>query len=150
MLTSVLASANPASIVSLNGHYNQYELESADGTSRTPRQATSANLAARILFTMGCHGGLNIADTLPGGNPTSRPGKYLDWPELYAKDQAAMYIGNTGFGYGDTASVALSERLLALFAKNLHSDSGSVGEQWADALRSTSPRPAPTTSTTRR
>ena len=61
--------------------------------------------------------------------------KYLDWPELYARDQAAMYIANTGFGYGDTASVALSERLLALFAKNLHSDSGSVGEEWVNALQ---------------
>ena len=46
-----------------------------------------------------------------------------------------MYIANTGFGYGDTASVALSERLLALFAKNLHSDSGSVGEEWVNALQ---------------
>ena len=61
--------------------------------------------------------------------------KYLDWPELYARDQAAMYIANTGYGYGDSASVALSERLLALFAKNLHSDAGSVGEEWVDALQ---------------
>ena len=35
-----------------------------------------------------------------------------------------MYIANTGFGYGDSASVALSERLMSLFAKNLHSDPG--------------------------
>ena len=46
-----------------------------------------------------------------------------------------MYIANTGFGYGDTDSVALSERLMALFAKNLHSDPGSVGEQWASTLQ---------------
>jgi hypothetical protein len=46
-----------------------------------------------------------------------------------------MYIANTGYGYGDSDSVALSERLLSLFAKNLHSDSGSVGEEWVDALQ---------------
>ena len=56
---------------------------------------------------MGCHGGLNVADTLGGSG-----GTYLDWPQLYARTRSAMYIANTGFGYGDSASVALSERLL--------------------------------------
>jgi hypothetical protein len=115
--------------LSLDAHYNQYELEAAAGDLANSGNASAA-LAARILFTMGCHGGLNIADTLGGTT-----GKYLDWPELYAQKQAAMYIANTGYGYGDTASVALSERLLALFAKNLHSDSGSVGEEWVNALQ---------------
>jgi hypothetical protein len=131
VLTNALQSANPPSIVSIDGHYNHYELESASGDLANTAQA-SGNIAARILFTMGCHGGLNVADTLPGGSAT---GKYLDWPELYAQKQAAMYIANTGYGYGDSASVALSERLLSLFAKNLHSDSGSVGEEWVNALQ---------------
>ena len=131
VLTNALASSNPPSIMSLDAHYNQYELEAAAGDLASSNQASAA-LAARILFTMGCHGGLNISDTLPGGSAT---GKYLDWPELYAEKQAAMYIANTGYGYGDSASVALSERLLALFAKNLHSDSGSVGEEWVNALQ---------------
>jgi Tol biopolymer transport system component len=132
VLSSALATAGTApSIVSVDAHYNQYELESAAGDLAGSSQASAA-LAARILFTMGCHGGLNISDTLPGGSAT---GKYLDWPELYAQKQAAMYIANTGYGYGDSASVALSERLLALFAKNLHSDSGSVGEEWVNALQ---------------
>ena len=115
-------------------HYNHYELEAANGGLAADTQAARANLAARILFTMGCHGGLNVADSLPGGSPTSPSAKYLDWPEQYAKAQAAVYIGNTGFGYGDTASIALSERLLALFARNLHSNTDSVGEQWAETL----------------
>ncbi len=132
VLTSALGSSSAPSIISVDGHYNQYELESASGDLANTGQAT-ANLAARILFTMGCHGGLNISDTF--GSPTSPVNKYLDWPELYARDQAAMYIANTGYGYGDSDSVALSERLLALFAKNLHSDSGSVGEEWVDALQ---------------
>ncbi|MFZ0342669.1 MAG: hypothetical protein WAL31_10085, partial [Gaiellaceae bacterium] len=133
VVASALQSSNPPSIISVDAHYNQFELESAAGDLANSGQATSTNLAARILFTMGCHGGLNISDTL--GSPTAAPNKYLDWPELYAEKQAAMYIANTGYGYGDSASVALSERLLALFAKNLHSDSGSVGEEWVDALQ---------------
>jgi len=133
VLSNALAAASPPSIISVDGHYNQYEFESASGDLGNSGQATSTNLAARILFTMGCHGGLNIADTL--GPPTAAPNKYLDWPELYAEKQAAMYIANTGYGYGDSDSVALSERLMSLFAKNLHSDSGSVGEEWVDALQ---------------
>jgi Tol biopolymer transport system component len=132
VLTGVLQSSTPPSIVSLDAHYNQYELEAAAGDLANSGQANAA-LAARILFTMGCHGGLNISDTLSGS--TSPAGKYLDWPQLYGHDQAAMYIANTGFGYGDSASVALSERLMSLFAKNLRSDSGSAGEEWVNALQ---------------
>jgi hypothetical protein len=132
VLSAALTSASAPSIISANAHYNQYELESAAGDLANSGSASAA-LAARILFTMGCHGGLNIPDSL--GSPTVPVNKYLDWPELYGRDQAAMYIANTGYGYGDTASVALSERLMALFAKNLHSDSGSVGEEWVNALQ---------------
>jgi CSLREA domain-containing protein len=132
VLSAALTTASvPPSILALNAHYNQYELESASGDLANSGQSTAA-LAARILFTMGCHGGLNIPDSL--GSPGT-PNKYLDWPELYARDQVATYIANTGYGYGDSESVALSERLMSLFAKNLHSDSGSVGEEWVNALQ---------------
>ena len=129
MLSSFLANANPGSIGSLNAHYNHYELQAADHSLASTVDATGS-FAARILFTMGCHGGLNVPDTLGGSG-----GKYLDWAQLYGANQAAMYIANTGFGYGDSASVALSERLLSLFAKNLHSDSSSVGEEWVATLQ---------------
>jgi hypothetical protein len=128
--TGFLQNLSPASIGSLNAHYNHYELEAADGSTLATTGEVTAALASRILFTMGCHGGLNVADTLGGTT-----GKFLDWPEQYAKKLAAMYIANTGFGYGDTTSVALSERLLSLYANNLHSDSSSVGEQWVAALQ---------------
>ncbi len=129
VLTTFLRSASPADIASLNAHYNHYELEAADGSLASTADASAA-LAARILFTMGCHGGLNVPDTLGGSG-----GRYLDWAQLFSTKQVAMYIANTGFGYGDSASVALSERLLSIFAKNLHSDSNSVGEEWAASLQ---------------
>jgi hypothetical protein len=124
-----VSASGPADVASLNAHYNHYELAAADTSLLSTADAT-ASLASRILFTMGCHGGLNVADTLGGSG-----GKYFDWPQLYATKLAAMYIANTGFGYGDSASVALSERLMSLFAQNLHSDAGSVGEQWAATLQ---------------
>jgi hypothetical protein len=134
VLTGFLSNTIPAAIGSLNAHYNHYELQAADHSLATTSDITPTPLmpryASRILFTMGCHGGLNVADTLGGSG-----GKYLDWAQLYGSNQAAMYIANTGFGYGDSASVALSERLLSLFAKNLHSDANSVGEEWAATLQ---------------
>ena len=133
-ISSVLGVGEPGLDHALNGHYNQYELEAANGRLAATAQATGANLAARILFTMGCHGGLNVADTLPGGNPSNPTGEVPRLAGAVRKAQAAVYIGNTGFGYGDSASVALSERLLALFARNLHSNTDSVGEQWAETL----------------
>jgi hypothetical protein len=130
--SSFFQSASPADIASLNAHYNHYELAAADKSLATTADAL-APLMSRILFTMGCHGGLNVPDTLgPAGPPGA---KYLDWPQLYATKLAAMYVANTGYGYGDSESVALSERLMSLFAKNLHSDASSVGEQWAATLQ---------------
>ena len=41
-----------------------------------------------------------------------------DWAQTYAS-QGALYAANTGYGYGDTTSVALSERLMAQFAERL-------------------------------
>jgi hypothetical protein len=108
----------------INGHYNHYELEAADGSLAAASDAI-IDATGRILFTMGCHGGLNV----PGST-----GQAQDWAEVWGSKKVAMYLANTGYGYGDSASVALSERLMALFAKNLHSDAGTVGEQWVNAL----------------
>jgi hypothetical protein len=125
---SFLQAGTPAAIASVNGHYNHYELEAGDGTLASSADAT-AGFASRILFTVGCHGGFNI----PNGTTVAGSGPFLDWPELYATKQVAAYIGNTGFGYGDSASIALSERLYALYAKNIKLYT-SIGEAWAATL----------------
>ena len=39
-----------------------------------------------------------------------------------------MYVANTGYGYGDYDTIALSERLMTMFAHNLASD-GSIGRK---------------------
>src|SRR5205823_4393553 len=85
--------------------------------------APNQRFEGRILFTMGCHAGESIADTLFADATQTH-----DWAQSYSQAGAAVFIGNTGFGYGDTASVALSERLMSLFAGHLAFD-GSVGEK---------------------
>ena len=69
--------------------------------------------------------------------------RLLDWAQAYGQKQvglgatspAAVYVANTGFGYGDTKTVDLSERLMRQFARNLNTY-GTIGEQWVRALHS--------------
>jgi hypothetical protein len=124
--TGFLQNANAAALAALNGHYNHYELEAADGSLAGSGEATASALG-RLIFTMGCHGGLNIPDATDAV-------KDKDWAQVWGSKKVAMYLANTGYGYGDSASIALSERLMALFAQNLHTNGLTVGEQWVNAL----------------
>src|SRR4029077_6094522 len=74
---------------------------------------TNANkLARRLLFSMGCHSRLSVSDVSVGAQ--------LDWAQaIVGAKQGGLYTGNTGYGYGDDQTVALSERLMALYAKAL-------------------------------
>jgi hypothetical protein len=122
-LLSAFLDATPPDIASINAHYDHFRALPAIGNTTgddsdlfTTGQvdALSPGLPGRIIFSMGCHSGLNVADVL-----VATPGpRALDWPQVYAQ-QGALYAANTGFGYGDTATVALSERLMALFAERL-------------------------------
>ena len=57
---------------------------------------------------MGCHSGLSVSDITIGRTNQ-------DWAQTLGR-QGSLYIGNTGFGYGDTETVAYTEQLMALFA----------------------------------
>ena len=71
-------------------------------------------LAGRLLFSMGCHAGLNVPDRYVG----TTSGVAKDWAQTLAV-QKAIWVANTGFGLGDTATVALSEELMRQFATRL-------------------------------
>jgi hypothetical protein len=77
--------------------------------------ANPGRLVGRLLFSMGCHAGLNVPDRYVGGAtvPVAQ-----DWAQTFA-NQKAIWVANTGFGLGDTASVALSEELMKQFAVRL-------------------------------
>ncbi len=125
-------------VVSPNAHYSHWLAQPAGPSSITSlsQMVTTEDvpgadkLAGRIVFTMGCHGGLNVPDSL-GGDPA----RLKDWAQRYLQSKTAVYIANTGFGYGDTVTVALTERLLGLFSKKINSANTSIGEQWVDALQ---------------
>ncbi|MHB8684691.1 MAG: dockerin type I domain-containing protein [Dehalococcoidia bacterium] len=118
-------------IASINAHYDHRRLLPGAGnalgslgdlftTQNIVRPPLSPQiLPGRVLFSMGCHAGLNISDAFAGTPGAAQAQLLLDWPQAYADQGAAVYVGNTGYGYGDTATVAYSEQLMADFAKRL-------------------------------
>ena len=123
-------------IGAINAHYNHYLAQPAAAASAADLFSTAIvpdgpSLPGRVLFTMGCHAGLNVPDTLLNG---PLPPAALDWAQRYAQAQVAIYIANYTFGYGDTEAVALSERLMALFAARAGADDRSLAEQWVESL----------------
>ena len=113
-LAAAFPSTGPADINSWNGHYDNTQAQMANGdilsTSTVP-----AGLGDGVFFTMGCHAGFQTTDAVVGSS-------VLDWPQYFAQ-QNTGFVGNTGYGLGDTDSVAFSEELMADLAGNL---SGSL------------------------
>jgi parallel beta-helix repeat protein len=126
--------SSPSGINSWNAHYDFHRLMPATYTGPSDLVPTSllpsgitSTFNGDIFFTMGCHAGESIPDTLFGDATRT-----LDWAQSYARAGAAVFVGNTGFGYGDTAAVALSERLMTVFASHL-AFNGAVGEKFLQA-----------------
>lgn len=122
-LTNAFVGAHP-DIASINAHFDHNRSLPADqnaaGTQSdlftTADLPTDDRFANGLFLSMGCHGGLSVSDIELGVSPDS-----VDWAQSFA-GRGAQWIANTGFGYGDTDLVAYSERLMALFAKELAVD----------------------------
>ncbi len=108
----------PAAINSWNGHYDNYRTQMANGdilsTSDLPSTLNN-RLNNGIFFTMGCHAGFQTTDAVIGST-------VLDWPQYFAEHNTG-FVGNTGFGLGETDSVGFSEELMADFAGKLTASS---------------------------
>ena len=105
-------------VVSVNAHYDHTQLLSAaEDTNGTQADLFNATEFAgaydgSIVFTMGCHSALSVSDVSVGFG-------VQDWAQQVSGTEKGLYVGNTGFGYGDTEVVALSELLMANFADRL-------------------------------
>jgi hypothetical protein len=126
------------SLGALYAHYNHWLSQPAK-LSSPPQPSdfpTSADVTsgAQLLFTIGCHGGFSLPDTVGGPIAGDDVKRQLDWAQAYSRARTAVYVANTGFGYGDTKTVDLSERLMRNFAQNLNIGSTTIGEQWVRAL----------------
>ena len=114
--------------LSVNAHYDHYRALPADAfNGLTPNLLGAAETSApagSVAFTLGCHGGLNLAvgDASQGSHP-----RLGDWVDRMVT-QGALYAANTGFGYGDDTAVAYSERVMADYAAALTSGDVTAGQ----------------------
>jgi hypothetical protein len=110
-------------ITSINGHYDQYRAQPADAVGPLLNASAAVPAPGSLLFTIGCHAGLSSVDAYGvAGDPGLG-----DWSAQLTKG-GSVFVGNTGFGYGDSTSVAYSERLLAGFASQLATRASTAGQ----------------------
>ena len=89
--------------------------------------ASALTFDGRIVFSMGCHAGLNVPDAFLPASARA------DWAEAFAGRKAAVFVGNTGFGFGDTDLLAYGEDLNRLFARSMVSGEYTLGQALAQA-----------------
>jgi len=138
-LDQALTASPTPGLDSVNAHFDYSRALPAAGntdgnqtdlfTTQDIRSAPTNAYAGRLLFSMGCHSGLDVNDFEVAASGVTTP--VDDWAKTFA-DSGALWVGNTGFGYGDTATVAYSAKLMAGFADHLDG-SESVGTALSDA-----------------
>ena len=111
-------------IIFLAGHFSANSALAADYSTSaltTELAASDTDLTNSIIFSGGCHSGYNIVDS----DAVPLLTEPLDWAQAFAQKGATLVAG-TGYQYGDTDFIEYSERLYALFARELRRGTGSV------------------------
>ena len=93
--------------------------EEITGTDITGTAADPTSFIGKLIFSMGCHTGLNVPDDQSrevGADYGVDP--RLDIPEAVAKTGGVL-VGSTGYGFGDTVTVTGTEALIGLFADQI-------------------------------
>jgi uncharacterized delta-60 repeat protein len=131
-----IAATSANGLTSVNAHYDHYQALPAApfnaGTTADDQLLSTADLPATfdrtLLFTMGCEAGLNVPDVLVQAPLTAdETASLADWAQTVTS-RGGLFAGNTGYGYGDTDSVAYSERVMAYFAGNIAAGTSSIGQ----------------------
>lgn len=107
-----LRTSAPFMVQSISGHATHYSEEAPD---RKPLQgaeiaAAPVSWVGGVIYTPGCHAGLNVP-------PTNSIGP-IDLAQAFVS-KGAVYIGNTGYGWGLRRSIGLSEKVIRLFSQEL-------------------------------
>lgn len=137
LAAALLPASGPSPLFSsVNAHFDHFRalpaFENAAGTAGNLFTTSDlgptagSKLRGTLLFSMGCHSGLSVSDIAVGLASS-------DWAQGLGARGASL-VGNTGYGYGDTETVALSERLMAGFAQEL-GRAPTIGEALARAKR---------------
>ncbi|UCC85560.1 MAG: hypothetical protein JSV81_11890 [Anaerolineales bacterium] len=139
-LTEVWPLAEPRpDLVSVNAHFEHWNAIPAAGSALFTNSGITGSdtFTNTIAYSMGCHAGLNV----PDGSVDlleADPGRVTipDFPQAFAQQSAAAWVANTGYGYGETVTVADSEQLMLFFTQELgRYQSVSVGQALVEAKK---------------
>src|SRR5262249_31043369 len=107
---------------SLNSHFAHNRFFPNDENNVYATEITgTTDYRGSLVFSVGCHSGLNVPDE---DFETVQLG--TDWPQAFLRQGASGFIGNTGFGYGDSDLISYSERVMANFAEELGATGGAI------------------------
>ncbi|MDP3062880.1 MAG: PKD domain-containing protein, partial [Chloroflexota bacterium] len=140
-----LTECGPApDVIAVNAHFTHYAALSAGGfatdnlrdflsSDEVARAGSGAALLRRIVFSIGCHAGLNVPDrSAEAADPGLGINPAMDFVQAMAV-QRAVYVASTGFGLGDDEGIGGTERLLTIFAKALVQGDAAVGSALVSA-----------------
>ncbi|MBI4297409.1 MAG: hypothetical protein HY676_02625, partial [Chloroflexi bacterium] len=143
--TSFLGQGGTApDVVYLNAHFAHYAALTAKGftqgisdflSSREVAEATGSPTALfqRLVFTIGCHAGLNVPDrSSEAVDPGLGINPALDFVQAMAQ-QRAIYVASTGFGVGDDEGLGGTEKLLSIYARELMQGGANAGQALVNA-----------------
>jgi len=100
-------------------------LAAPDRTLTTQMMDRNADHHREIVYSIGCHAGLNVPPGAPWGS--------LDLVQAFV-GKGAIYVGNTGYGFGFAHGLGLSDRLMERFTAHLLNNRwDTVGEAWLAA-----------------
>ncbi|HXK34103.1 MAG TPA: hypothetical protein VNM91_08845, partial [Dehalococcoidia bacterium] len=99
--------------------FNTQNFEDYISSQDVANAGAGAGLAGSLTFTIGCHAGLSVPDRAAVPPEAGLPvDASLDLAQAMAR-QRAVFVANTGFGLGDSETVAGNEELMAIFAEEL-------------------------------
>ena len=124
---------NQHDIVFLAGHFSAYSALAADYRSRlltTDLLDSPIDMRNALIYSVGCHSGYNTVNEHGIPSVTFEP----DWAQAFAQ-KGAIFIGGTGYQYGDTDFIKYSEQLYLLFTQHLRAGTGpvSIGQALMEA-----------------
>ena len=122
--------AEATGIGAVNGHFSHQGTQSALGSANGDQtdalfidDVGDTDFTGSLIFTLGCHSGLSVGEDVSAVLAA-------DWAEAFSRAGAGAYIAQSGFGYGSSDSVQLTEALLVDFSERLDGNA-TIG----DALR---------------
>ncbi|MDQ3097302.1 MAG: hypothetical protein M3Q61_03945, partial [Chloroflexota bacterium] len=129
---TVLDTATPFGILSLQGHFSANRLVPADNSQRVLSTEiagrTDGRFRGALVYSLGCHSGYSITD------PDALQGltQPVAFPEAFVR-QGATLVGGTGYQYGETVLMKNTEALIALLTTELGYSTDARGNAYGAA-----------------